>query len=204
MSEETNVATEETTNSTESATETTVVTENVSEDAQTPQKSSEAKYRDSLTALRQERQKRRQKDSEIEELKKRIETLENVGSDEDEEEQPPQRRQSRQTRSDALAELAIKIAKDPGFKDRLDLVEEQMASGKTLEEADNAVLADIARKMMTSSESKPSTPPQTLNPIAAQEPSRPKPTGNILKDIVSGKVNVPPELRNALRNVLPQ
>lgn len=194
--EEKNVAIEETSNSTDSAPETTEVQSNVSEDAQTQTKSAEEKYQEMLTALREERGKRKQASSEVEELKARLEALENK-------EEPEEEFTSKRiTRTEALAELSLKMTQDPSFRDRLDLVEEKMSKGMTLEQADNAVLAEIARKMIQSSETQPQTIPQSIKTTALPETAKPKLTGNILSDAVSGKLGIPEEQRIAIQRIL--
>lgn len=201
MAEEPIAATEETSNSTASAPETTEVTQNVSEDAQTPVKTADEKYQETLAALREERQKRKAKDSELEEVKARLAQLESQDEEEEpeEEEQPKKRRQ---TKAEALSELAIKLVKDPGFRDRLDLVEEKMSQGMTLEAADNAVLADIARKMMTSTEGKaPQVAPKSINPTAIPESPSMRPTGNVVEDAIAGKLGIPEAQRLAIQRV---
>jgi len=194
--EEKNVAIEEASNSTDSAPETTEVQSNVSEDAQTQTKSAEEKYQEMLTALREERGRRKQASSEVEELKARLEALENK-------EEPEEEFTSKRiTRTEALAELSLKMTQDTSFKDRLDLVEEKMSKGMTLEQADNAVLAEIARKMIQSSEAQPQTIPQSIKTTALPETTKPKLTGNILSDAVSGKLGIPEEQRIAIQRIL--
>lgn len=202
MAEEPIVATEETTPSTESATETSAVPETVSEDAQTPQKSDGEKYQQSLKALREERARRKQASSEVEELRARLSKLEAQDEvDGDVEEEKPAKK--RVSRSEALAELAFKVAKDPSFRDRLDLVEERMQQGMTLEQADNAVLADIARKLMSSAESDaPSKVPKSIPTEAIPEAPSKRPTGDIIKDVLEGRANIPKEQAAAIRQVL--
>lgn len=190
--EETKVATEEISNSTESAPETIDTQSPVSEDAQTPTKTAEEKYKEMLTALREERGRRKQASTEIEELRAKLESLESKKEEIDEE--PV-------TRAEALAELTLKLTQDPSFKDRLDLVEERMTQGMTLEQADNAVLAEIARKMLNSSTS-PQTIPQSIKTTALPETTRPKLTGNILKDAVAGKLGIPEAQRKAIERIL--
>lgn len=201
MALEPTAATEVTPDTTGSAPETPEVQQPVSEDAQTPVKTADEKYQETLTALREERQKRKQKDSELEEVKARLAQLESQEEEEPEEEEAPKR--YRKTKAEALSELAIKLVKDPGFKDRLDLVEEKMAQGMTLEAADNAVLADIARKMMSSSEGKaPQSVPKSINPSAIPEAPSMRPTGNTVKDALSGKLGIPEEQRIAIQRVM--
>ena len=190
--EETKVATEEISNSPESAPETIDTQSPVSEDAQTPTKTAEEKYKEMLTALREERGRRKQASTEIEELRAKLESLESQKEEIDEE--PV-------TRAEALAELTLKLTQDPSFKDRLDLVEERMTQGMTLEQADNAVLAEIARKMFNSSTS-PQTIPQSIKTTALPETTRPKLTGNILKDAVAGKLGIPEAQRKAIERIL--
>lgn len=190
--EETKVATEEISNSPESAPETIDTQSPVSEDAQTPTKTAEEKYKEMLTALREERGRRKQASTEIEELRAKLESLESQKEEIDEE--PV-------TRAEALAELTLKLTQDPSFKDRLDLVEERMTQGMTLEQADNAVLAEIARKMLNSSTS-PQTIPQSIKTTALPETTRPKLTGNILKDAVAGKLGIPEAQRKAIERIL--
>jgi chromosome segregation ATPase len=190
--EENNVATEEISNSPESAPETIDTQSPVSEDAQTPTKTAEEKYKEMLTALREERGRRKQASTEIEELRAKLESLESQKEEIDEE--PV-------TRAEALAELNLKLTQDPSFKDRLDLVEERMTQGMTLEQADNAVLAEIARKMLNSSTS-PQTIPQSIKTTALPETTRPKLTGNILKDAVAGKLGIPEAQRKAIERIL--
>lgn len=190
--EETKVATEEISNSPESAPETIDTQSPVSEDAQTPTKTAEEKYKEMLTALREERGRRKQASTEIEELRAKLESLESQKEEIDEE--PV-------TRAEALAELNLKLTQDPSFKDRLDLVEERMTQGMTLEQADNAVLAEIARKMLNSSTS-PQTIPQSIKTTALPETTRPKLTGNILKDAVAGKLGIPEAQRKAIERIL--
>jgi uncharacterized coiled-coil DUF342 family protein len=190
--EENKVATEEISNSTESAPETIDTQSPVSEDAQTPTKTAEEKYKEMLTALREERGRRKQASTEIEELRAKLESLESQKEEIDEE--PV-------TRAEALAELNLKLTQDPSFKDRLDLVEERMMQGMTLEQADNAVLAEIARKMLNSSTS-PQTIPQSIKTTALPETTRPKLTGNILKDAVAGKLGIPEAQRKAIERIL--
>jgi hypothetical protein len=200
MAEEPQVATEGAPVSTESATENQGVSQNVSEDATTPGKSAEEKYQESLVALRADRSKLKAKNAELEEVKARLAQLEATTAEEDEDE--PSEPKRRGNTSKALAELAIKISTEPGFKDRLDLVQEKMESGMTLEQADNAVLANIVRKMMTASESAPQqSPPKSINTTAIPEPSAQKRTGNILDDAVGGKLNIPPEMAQTLARV---
>lgn len=189
---ENKVATEEISNSTESAPETIDTQSPVSEDAQTPTKTAEEKYKEMLTALREERGRRKQASTEIEELRAKLESLESQKEEIDEE--PV-------TRAEALAELNLKLTQDPSFKDRLDLVEERMMQGMTLEQADNAVLAEIARKMLNSSTS-PQTIPQSIKTTALPETTRPKLTGNILKDAVAGKLGIPEAQRKAIERIL--
>lgn len=195
--QENNVATEEISNSTDSAPETTDMQSPVSEDAQTPAKTAEQKYQDMLTALREERGKRKQASSELEELRARLETLE--ARDGIEEEAPTQT-----THSEALAEVTSKMTQDPTFRDRLDLVEEKMTQGMTLEQADNAVLAEIARKMLYSSETSQQAVPQSIKTTALPETTRPRPTGNTLKDAIDGKLGIPEEQRLAIKRILGQ
>lgn len=203
MAEEPIAATEVTPDTTGSAPETNGVQQPVSEDAQTPVKTADEKYQETLTALREERQKRKAKDTELEEVKARLAQLEGQEEEEPEEEEAPKR--YRQTKAEALSELAIKLVKDPGFKDRLDLVEEKMTQGMTLEAADNAVLADIARKMMTSSEgTSPQSAPKSINPTAIPESPSRRPTGNVLDDAVSGKLGIPEAQRIAIERVRSQ
>jgi hypothetical protein len=198
MAEEPIAATEVTPDTTGPAPETTEVQQPVSEDAQTPAKSADEKYQQTLTALREERQKRKQKDSELEELRERLARIESKEEEEPEEEEEAPKRY-RQTKAEALSELAIKLVKDPGFKDRLDLVEEKMAMGMTLEAADNAVLADIARKMMSSPQgSSPQRVPNSINPTAIPEAPSKRPTGNVVEDAIAGRLNIPEEQRIAI------
>lgn len=196
--EENKVATEEPSNSTVSATETNEVQSPVSEDAQTPTKTAEEKYQQMLTALREERGKRKQASSELEDLKARLEQLE--GQKEEKEEEPFSSK--RITRTEALAELTLKMTQDQTFKDRLDLVEEKMSKGMTLEQADNAVLADIARKMIQTSETQPQTIPQSIKTTALPETTRPRITGNMLQDAIKGNLGIPEEQRIAIKRVL--
>ena len=195
--EENIVATEETSNSTDSATETNEAQSNVSEDAQTQTKSAEEKYQQMLTALREERGKRKQASSELEDLKARLEQLESQKEEKEEEFLP-----KRITRTEALAELTLKMTQDPTFKDRLDLVEEKMSKGMTLEQADNAVLADVARKMIQTSDTQPQTIPQSIKTTALPETTRPKMTGNILQDAIKGNLGIPEEQRIAIQRVM--
>ena len=94
------------------------------------------------------------------------------------------------------------MTQDPTFRDRLDLVEEKMSKGMTLEQADNAVLAEIARKMLQSSEVQNQSIPQSIKTTALPETTRPKLTGNILSDAVSGKLGIPEEQRIAIQRIL--
>lgn len=200
MAEEPIAATEVTPVTTGSAPETPEVQQPVSEDAQTPVKTADVKYQETLTALREERNKRKQTSSELEELKARLAQLESQEEEPEEEEEAPKR--YRQTKAEALSELAIKLVKDPGFKDRLDLVEEKMTQGMTLEAADNAVLADIARKMMTSSVgTSPQSVPNSINPTAIPEAPSMRPTGNVVEDAIAGKLGIPEAQRIAIQRV---
>lgn len=201
MAEEPIAATEVPPVTTDSAPETPEVQQPVSEDAQTPVKSADVKYQETLTALREERNKRKQTSSELEELKARLAQLEGKEEEEPEEEEEAPKRY-RQTKAEALSELAIKLVKDPGFKDRLDLVEEKMTQGMTLEAADNAVLADIARKMMTSSVgTSPQSVPNSINPTAIPEAPSMRPTGNVVEDAIAGKLGIPEAQRIAIQRV---
>lgn len=201
MAEEPIAATEVPPVTTDSAPETPEVQQPVSEDAQTPVKTADVKYQETLTALREERNKRKQTSSELEELKARLAQLEGKEEEEPEEEEEAPKRY-RQTKAEALSELAIKLVKDPGFKDRLDLVEEKMTQGMTLEAADNAVLADIARKMMTSSAgTSPQSVPNSINPTAIPEAPSMRPTGNVVEDAIAGKLGIPEAQRIAIQRV---
>jgi hypothetical protein len=64
-----------------------------------------------------------------------------------------------------------KLLTDPAFKDRVDLVKDEMeTTGRTLEDADNAVLARLFREMNFQTEEKPkNVPPNQLPNTATPE-----------------------------------
>ena len=88
--------------------------------------------------------------------------------------QPPQYQDEAVVRFNNVEATTLinnKLLTDPSFKDRADLVQNEMIrTGKTLEDADNAVLAGLFRDMtLESAQSNPSLPIKQLKTTATPE-----------------------------------
>ena len=159
---------EEAETSPESSTEENEQDTTVSEDAKTQEsdgKDFETKYQESLIALRKERQRRR--DAE-------------AGNS-----QPVQRDYAPEEQDDtvkrflnveATSLINNKLLTDPSFKERADIVKDEMVrTGKQLEDADNAVLARLFKESFLNKEegeSPKSKPPKQLPNTAIPEDKR--------------------------------
>jgi hypothetical protein len=99
--------------------------------------------------------------------------------------------------AEAKAQVAIKLAQEPDFKDRMELVQETMErEGKTLDEADAVVKAHLYDEVI---KREPNKLPTQLKPSATQEQPKFKSTGDPIKDMQENP-DVPVELKRAIKN----
>ena len=98
------------------------------------------------------------------------------------------------------ADIALKLATDPGFRDRKELVEDTMiAEGLTIEEADAKVKAKLYEKLIEDKQDDtPQVVPPTLNNKATQEEAQTK-KAETLKEMVNDP-NTDPALAAAFKN----
>ena len=97
-------------------------------------------------------------------------------------------------------ELTKRRLDDPSFMDRIDLVRKEMeTTGKSLEDADNAVLARAIK--MAQSGGVESNQPKQVQPTATQEPaSQPVKTADIGKQALD-MVKNDPEMGKIMKEV---
>lgn len=103
-------------------------------------------------------------------------------------------------KAEANSLIAIKLAQDPAFKDRMSLVQDEMEiSGKGLEDADSAIKArlydQVSAEMPQLAQAQQL--PTQLTSSATQEQSSFQPSGDVIKDITEDP-NTPPELKEAM------
>lgn len=186
--EESQSTEESSTEETEQETSLEETQEVVSEDAKTQgtDKTWESKYKDMTVALRKERSRRKKAEKEIPESESKPEPKTEV--------------QERFMKTEARATIAYLQSKDPTFNERLSLVEDVMQKdGVTVEEADQRVKSLLFDKM--ASETVKDGETQTikqLSPNADPEAPPQKTTGDKIKDIQKGYLEVPPEMKEAL------
>ena len=105
--------------------------------------------------------------------------------------------------ANAKAEVALKLATDPTFKARHEIVQDEMlASGATLEEADATIKSKLYDKLVSDSSTE-EQPIKQINTQATPEPTVAQNTGDVLVDAVNNQ-ELPEELRNALRGKVEQ
>jgi hypothetical protein len=94
-------------------------------------------------------------------------------------------------RTEADAYIAKKIAIDPSFKERLDIVENYVSQGYTIDMADKLAKAEIMDKILAvNSQEETINKPKQITPTATPEPEAPKTTGNVLDDVMAGNRDV--------------
>jgi len=118
-----------------------------------------------------------------------------------EEEQQPQE-ESIAMDANAKADIAMKIAIDPSFKARHELVQDEMlSSGATLEEADARIKSKLYDKLVEESATTTTEQPinKQINTQATPEPVVQQPTGDALADALNNE-EVSPEIKSALQS----
>jgi hypothetical protein len=94
-------------------------------------------------------------------------------------------------RTEADAYIAKKIAIDPSFKDRLDIVENYVSQGYTIDMADKLAKAEIMDKILAvNNQEEVINKPKQITPTATPETEAPKTTGNVLDDVLAGNREV--------------
>lgn len=102
--------------------------------------------------------------------------------------------------TEANATIALKLQTDPSFKDRVEIVQDYVKQGHTIEMADKLAKADIMDRILASGVTETATnKPKQIQPTAIPEPTEKQSTGNILDDIEKGLVDADPELVATLK-----
>jgi hypothetical protein len=102
--------------------------------------------------------------------------------------------------TEANATIALKLQTDPSFKDRVDIVQNYVREGYTIDMADKLAKADIMDRILSAGTSDVEiNKPKQIQPTAIPEQREIKSTGNILDDIEKGLVDADPDLVATLR-----